>query len=133
MLKTTVRRWFEVDASKKPLGRVASQIAVILRGKHKRDFTPNRDMGDFVVAVNAGKLKFTGRKTLQKKYYRHSGFLGGLKSSSLKDLLLKSPEEVLKRAVFSMIDELKFRKQLMARLKIVRANAHNFNIYKKLQ
>ena len=126
------RQWIQIDASKQTLGRVASQIANFLRGKHKRDFTPHMDMGDFVVAVNAAKLKFTGRKLEQNTYYRHSGYLGGLKSSSLKVELQKHPEQVLKKAVFSMIDELKFRKKLMSRLKTVKGTEHTYKIDKEV-
>ncbi len=126
------RQWIQIDASKQTLGRVASQIANFLRGKHKRNFTPHMDMGDFVVAVNADKLKFTGRKLEQKTYYRHSGYLGGLKSSSLKVELQKHPEQVLKKAVFSMIDELKFRKKLMSRLKTVKGTEHTYKIDKEV-
>lgn len=125
------RVWWEVDASNNSLGRVATEIAVLLRGKHKRDFTPHMDMGDFVVAVNADRPKFTGRKIQQKKYYRHSGYLGGLKETTLKAELQKHPEEVLKKAVFSMIDDLKFRKKLMSRLKVVKGTSHNYKIDKK--
>ena len=85
-------------------------------------------MGDFVVAVNVDKLKFTGRKIDQKVYYRHSGYLGGIKQTALKDLLKRSPEEVLKKAVFSMIDDIKFRKKIMSRLKIVKGDKHSYKI-----
>src|ERR1700744_6257031 len=100
------RKWHQIDVSKLPMGRAASQIASLLRGKHKRDFAPHVDMGDYVVAVNADRLQLTGRKVAQKKYYHHSGYLGGLKTTSLKDLIQKNPEDVLRRAVFSMIDDL---------------------------
>lgn len=130
--KTVTREWYEVDASKLPMGRVASAIANVLRGKHKRSFTPHMDMGDFVVVTNIGKMKFSGRKVDQKKYYHHSGYLGGLKTTTLKNLLNKSPEDVLKKAVFSMIDDLKFRKKIMSRLKIIDGTEHNYKIDKKL-
>lgn len=126
--KTIKRRWYQVDASAQTLGRVAGQIARILRGKHKRDFTPHLDMGDFVVATNTDKLKFTGRKVEQKRYYRHSGYLGGLKSSTLKVELEKHPDQVLRRAVRSMIDEVKFRKKLLSRLKTEPGDKHNYKI-----
>lgn len=122
------RKWHQIDVSKLPMGRAATQIANWLRGKHKRDFIPHVDMGDYVVAINAGKLKFTGRKVAQKKYYHHSGYLGGLRTTALKDLIQKNPEDVLKRAVFSMIDDLKFRKTIMSRLKIVKDSKHDFKI-----
>ncbi len=130
--KTIQRQWYEIDASSLTMGRVASRIATILRGKHKRNFTPHMDMGDFVVAVNTDKLKFTGRKIEQKKYYRHSGYLGGLKVKYLKDEIITHPDTVLQKAVFSMIDDIKFRKKLMSRLKLVRGSEHNFKIDKKL-
>ena len=123
-----VRKWHEVDMSKKTMGRAATEIANFLRGKHKRDFAPHVDMGDYVVATNVDKLKLTGRKIAQKNYYHHSGYLGGLKTTSLKDLIQKSPEEVLKRAVFSMIDDIKFRKKIMARLKIVKGTKHDYKV-----
>jgi large subunit ribosomal protein L13 len=126
--KTVARKWHQVDVSKQTLGRASSEIANFLRGKHKRDFTPNMDMGDFVVAINVDKLKFTGRKISQKVYYRHSGYLGGIKQTALKDLLVKNPEEVLKKAVFSMIDDIKFRKKIMSRLKIVKGEKHTYKI-----
>ncbi len=129
--KSVARTWHEIDASGQSMGRVATQIANLLRGKHKRDFTPHMDMGDFVVAVNIDKLKFTGRKIEQKKYYSHSGFLGGLKTKTLKDEIVRSPETVLRKAVFSMLDDIKFRKTLVSRLKMVKGTAHTFKIDKK--
>lgn len=127
------RAWYEIDASKNSMGRVATEIANILRGKHKRNFTAHMDMGDFVVATNVDKLKFTGRKIDQKKYYHHSGYIGGLKTKFLKDELERNPEQVLRRAVFSMIDEVKFRKTILSRLKLVKGTEHTFNIDKQLK
>jgi large subunit ribosomal protein L13 len=130
--KTVKRAWFEIDASSNSLGRVASEVAKLLRGKHKRDFTPHMDMGDFVVVKNADNLKFTGRKVEQKQYFHHSGYLGGLKTTSLKVMLQRKPEDVLKKAVFSMLDEVKFRKAMMARLKVVKGDTHSYKIDKVL-
>lgn len=127
------RSWYQIDASGQPMGRVATRIANILRGKNKRSFTPHMDMGDFVVAVNVDKLKFTGRKIEQKKYYSHSGYLGGLKTKHLKDEIVRNPEQVLRRAVFSMLDEIKFRKKLVSRLKLVKGDKHSFKIDKELK
>src|ERR1700722_9944009 len=90
--KKVVRKWHQIDVSAKPLGRAATEIANLIRGKHKRDFTPHVDMGDYVVAINAGNLKLTGRKVAQKVYYHHSGYLGGIKETELKDLIQKNPE-----------------------------------------
>ncbi len=127
------RTWYEIDASGQPMGRVATRIANVLRGKHKRNFTPHMDMGDFVVATNVDKLKFTGRKIEQKKYYSHSGYLGGLKTKTLKDEIVRRPEDVLRRAVFSMLDEIKFRKTLVSRLKLVKGDKHTYKIDKELK
>jgi large subunit ribosomal protein L13 len=130
--KIITRSWYEIDASGNSMGRVAGEIAKILRGKHKRSFTPHMDMGDFVVAKNIDKLKFTGRKIEQKKYYRHSGYLGGLKTTTLKVELQKHPEQVLRRAVLNMLDDVKFRKTLISRLKLVKGPTHNYKIDKTL-
>lgn len=128
--KKVNRNWHQVDASKNSLGRVATEIANLLRGKIKRDFTPFVDMGDFVVAINVDKLKTTGRKLEQKKYYHHSGYLGGLRVKTMKDEMSARPEMVLRRAVFSMLDDVKFRKAMMARLKLVKGAEHNFSTTK---
>lgn len=124
--KTVTRNWHEIDASKQTLGRVATAIAILLRGKHKKDFTPHMDMGDFVVATNVDKLKFTGRKLEQKEYFRHSGYLGGIKRTKLKDLNQTNPSEVLRKAVFSMLDDTKLRKKMMSRLKLVVGSSHTY-------
>ncbi len=129
--KTVTRQWHEIDVSTIPMGRVATAIANILRGKHKRDFTPHMDMGDFVVAVNVDKMKFTGRKIEQKKYYHHSGYLGGIKEKKLKDEIVRSPETVLQKAVFSMLDDVRFRKTMVSRLKMVKGTQHTYKIDKK--
>ena len=130
--KNIERKWFEIDASAGSVGRIASRISHFLRGKHKRQFSPHMDMGDFVVAVNADKLKFTGRKIAQKVYFRHSKFLGGLKKTPLSVLIQKNPHEVLAKAVFNMLDDIKFRKKLMSRLKIISGTNHTFKIDKKI-
>jgi large subunit ribosomal protein L13 len=130
--KTIQRAWLEVDASSNSMGRVATIIANALRGKHKRDFTPHMDMGDFVVATNVDKLKFTGRKIEQKLYHTYSGYPGGLRTKKLKDLIVLAPEEVLRKAVFNMIDDMKLRKPMMRRLKFVKGTTHEYKIDKKI-
>ena len=97
------REWHVIDAADRPLGRVATEIATLLRGKHKPAFHPSQDIGDYVVVVNASKVAVTGRKREQKIYYRHSGYLGGLKETSLKDMLAKRPERVIEHAVRGML------------------------------
>jgi large subunit ribosomal protein L13 len=132
-IPTKIQRvWLEIDASSKPMGRVATVIANALRGKNKRDFTPHMDLGDFVVAVNVEKLQFTGRKLEQKKYHTYSGYPGGLRTKQLKNLIVEKPEEVLRKAVFNMIDDMKLRKPMMRRLKFVKGTTHEYKIDKKI-
>jgi large subunit ribosomal protein L13 len=111
------RETHTIDAAGKVSGRLATQIAVLLRGKHKPDFLAYKDLGDFVVVKNVEKMKFTGRKLSQKKYYHHTGYLGGLKEKPLKKLFSEKPSEVLKRAVFGMLPRNKLRKEQIKRLK----------------
>lgn len=106
-----------IDATGKVLGRLATEIAVLLRGKHKPDFVPYKDMGDFVVVKNVDKIKVTGKKIEKKKYYHHSGYLGGLKETPLKKLFEKNPAEVLRRAVWGMLPSNKLRPEQIKRLK----------------
>jgi len=110
------RKTHTIDASGKILGRLASEIAILLRGKHKSNFKPNEDMGDFVIVKNVNKIKLTFKKMEQKKYYHHSGYLGGLKEISLKELFTKNPPKVLKIAVFGMMPKNKLRKEQIKRL-----------------
>jgi large subunit ribosomal protein L13 len=112
------RKTHIIDATGKVLGRLASQIAILLRGKHKPNFFPNKDMGDFVLVKNIKNLKITGKKMEEKKYFRHSGFLGGVKFIPLKKLFKEKPAEVLKRAVFGMLPKNKLRAKMIKRLKI---------------
>ena len=105
-----------LDAKNKTVGRLGSSIAVILRGKNKPEFDPSLDIGDIVKITNIDKLKFTGKKFEQKNYHNFSGYLGGLKSRSMKKIYLTKPEEVLKRAVFEMLPPVKFRPAMMKRL-----------------
>jgi len=107
-----------IDATGKVLGRLATEIAVLLRGKHKPDFVPYRDMGDFVIVKNVSKLKITGKKMEQKKYFHHSGFLGGVKEVPLKKIFKTNPAEVLRKAVFGMLPKNKLRAEQIKRLKI---------------
>ncbi len=106
-----------IDATDKILGRLATKIAILLRGKHRPDFAPNKDAGDFVVIENITELKVTGKKMEQKKYFRHSGYLGSLKEIPLKVLFKKDPAQVLKKAVFGMLPKNKLRAKMIKRLK----------------
>lgn len=105
-----------IDATNKPLGRLATEIAILLRGKHKPNFIPYQDVGDFVVVKNVDKIEVTGRKLKQKIYYRHSGYPGALRQISMGTLFKKSPKEVLKRAVWGMLPKNKLRAKMIKRL-----------------
>ena len=106
-----------IDASGRILGRMAVEIAILLRGKHRPDFAPYKDEGDVVIVKNVEKMKFSGKKMEKKKYYHHSGYLGGLKETPLAKLFERSPEEVLKIAVFGMLPKNKLRSRMIKRLK----------------
>jgi large subunit ribosomal protein L13 len=118
------REWFVVDASGQTLGRLATQIANVLKGKHKPIYTPGMDCGDFVVVVNAGKVKVTGRKLDQKLYYRFSGYPSGLSEVSLRDQLKDHPERVVQAAVQGMLNRNKLRRQLIKKLKVYAGAEH---------
>lgn len=111
------RKTHTIDATNKVLGRLASYIAVLLRGKQKPSFVPYKDMGDFVIIKNVRKMKITGKKMEQKKYYRHSGYMGGLKEIPLKKLFKEKPNEVLRKAVSGMLPKNKLRPKQIKRLK----------------
>lgn len=118
------RKWVLVDARDKILGRVASRVAHMLRGKGKPIYTPYLDTGDFVVVVNADKIKLTGKKLKDKMYYRHSGYPGGLKSINAKDLLAKRPEEVISKAVKGMLPKNRLGRKLIKKLKVYAGTTH---------
>ncbi len=118
------KKWYVVDATGKILGRLASQIAVRLRGKHKPDFTPHLDTGDFIIVVNAEKVRLTGRKLDQKMYYKHSGYLGGLKSMTAKQMLEKKPEEIIRLAVKRMLPKNKLARHQLKKLKVYKGPEH---------
>ena len=118
------REWFLVDAEGKTLGRMASEIALRLRGKHKPEFTPHVDTGDYIVVVNADKVAVTGNKLNDKMYHHHTGFVGNLKSISLKDLLEKHPERVIEKAVKGMLPKNTLGRQMYRKLKVYAGPAH---------
>ena len=118
------QKWFVVDANGAVLGRLASQIAHRLRGKHNPMFTPHTDTGDWVIVINAEKIVLTGRKIDQKMYYRHSGYIGGLKQMTAKELLEKKPEELVRSAVKGMLPKNKLGRRLFKKLKVYTGNAH---------
>ncbi len=118
------RRWYVVDAKGQTLGRLAARIAPILKGKHKPIYTPHLDCGDFVIVINADKVRVTGRKLDQKFYYRHSGYPGGISSISLRDQLDRHPERVIQAAVKGMLPKNKLGRQMIKKLKVYAGEAH---------
>ncbi|ACL68912.1 50S ribosomal protein L13 [Halothermothrix orenii] len=118
------RQWYVVDATDKVLGRLATKIAEILRGKHKPTFTPHVDTGDYVIVVNADKVKLTGRKWEQKKYYRHSGYPGGLKEMSYEKLLQTKPELIIEKAVRGMLPHNRLGRKMIKKLKVYAGPDH---------
>ncbi|MFA6172005.1 MAG: 50S ribosomal protein L13 [Patescibacteria group bacterium] len=118
MAKKIERQLHKIDASGKTVGRLATQVALILRGKNRPEYTPNLDEGGIVEISNMAKAKFTGKKLDQKKYFRYSGYPGGLKTLKMRDLMQKNPGDVLKRAVKQMLPANRLRNGMMKRLKI---------------
>ncbi|MBX4188022.1 MAG: 50S ribosomal protein L13 [Candidatus Doudnabacteria bacterium] len=122
------RAWYEVDASKFTLGRLATRVATVLRGKHKVSFTPHMDVGDFVVVKNASKVKFTGRKRKG-----NTGYPGGIRTKTLAERMEKEPEKVIRDAVYNMIDANRLRKHILRRLKVVAGDKHEFQVEKEIK
>lgn len=122
--EAVTRDWYLVDVDNKVLGRVATEIANVLRGKNKPTFTPSVDTGDFVIVVNAEKIALTGKKMSDKIYYSHSGFPGGLKDISAGKLIEKKPEDLLKKAVKGMLPKNKLARHMLKKLKIYSGSTH---------
>ncbi len=118
------RSWVLVDADGMTLGRLATRVAMILRGKHKPNFTPHTDTGDFVVVINASKVRLTGNKDQVKRYYRHSGYLGGLKSESYLEAMEKHPERVVEHAVKGMLPKTTLGRKQLRKLKVYAGSEH---------
>ena len=118
------RAWFVVDAAGKPLGRLASQIASVLRGKHKPTFTPHEDAGDFVIVVNADKVRLTGNKLDKKFYYSHSGIPGGFRQESYRHLLARKPTFPIEKAVKGMLPKCVLGRQMLTKLKLYASADH---------
>ncbi|BAT70975.1 large subunit ribosomal protein L13 [Thermosulfidibacter takaii ABI70S6] len=118
------RKWYLVDAKDKTLGRLACQIAVLLMGKHKPQYTPHVDCGDFVVVINADKVKLTGAKWEKKMYYWHSGYLGGLKARTAKQVLERKPEYLIHHAVKGMLPKNNLAKRMLKKLKVYAGGTH---------
>lgn len=118
------RHWYIIDAKDQVLGRLSTRIARVLTGKDKPEYVPYMDSGDYVVVINAKDVKTTGRKETQKMYYRHSGYPGGLKTEALKDLRIRRPEEVVRKAVLGMVPRGRLGDKLMKKLYIYASEEH---------
>jgi large subunit ribosomal protein L13 len=118
------RKWWVVDATDQPLGRLASRVAQVLAGKHKTSYTPHVDTGDFVVVVNAAQVKVTGKKATDKNYYTHSGYPGAIKKESFRHLLVKHPERPIELAVKGMLPKNVLGRQMIGKLKVYGNGAH---------
>ena len=122
--ETVTRQWYVVDAAGKTLGRLCTEIANRLRGKHKPEYTPHVDTGDYIVVVNAEKIVVTGNKTTDKLYQHHTGYPGGIKSLSFDKLLMKSPEMIIEKAVKGMMPKNKLSRAMLSKLKVYAGNEH---------
>ena len=124
------KKWYVVDATDCTLGRLASEVAKVLRGKNKPEFTPHVDIGDYVVIVNAEKIKVTGKKLEQKIYYRHSDYVGGMKETTLKEMLNKKPEKVIELAVKGMLPKGPLGRQMITKLHVYTGSEHKHEAQK---
>ena len=124
------RKWYVIDAANKPLGRVATEAAKLLRGKHKPTYTPHMDVGDHVIIINCDKVVLTGRKLDQKIYRSHSGYIGGMKEITAKDLLAKNPERMMTHAVVGMLPHTRLGRQMAKKLRVYAGSEHE-NIAQK--
>jgi large subunit ribosomal protein L13 len=118
------RKWYVVDAKDIVLGKLAVKVAVHLRGKNKPIFTPNSDTGDFIIVINAEKVKLTGNKVNDKMYYHHSGYIGGIKAKSAKELLENKPETIIEKAVWGMLPKNRLGRAMIKKLKVYRGAEH---------
>lgn len=121
---TITRKWYVVDATNKTLGRLATEVATVLKGKHKPYYTPHVDCGDYVIIVNAEKIELTGKKWDQKKYYKHSGYSGGLTETSAKDLMVKFPTRMVEKAVIGMLPHTTLGRQMADKLFVYAGPEH---------
>ncbi len=118
------KKWLLLDARNETLGRLSSKIASILMGKNKPQYTPHNDLGDYVVVVNAEKIRVTGNKDIQKKYYKHTGYPGGLKSSTFSEIIEKDPENLILKAVRGMLPKNKLSSSMISKLKVYEGDDH---------
>ena len=131
--ETVERKWYVIDAEGVALGRLASQVAMVLRGKNKPTFTPHIDCGDYVIIVNAEKVKLTGNKLNDKKYYNHSGYVGGLRERTAKTMIEKYPEEMIERAVKGMLPKGRVGRAMSKKLFVYAGPDHNQQAQKPIE
>jgi large subunit ribosomal protein L13 len=124
------RKWYTIDAAGVSLGRLASRIAIVLKGKHKVIYTPNADLGDHVVVLNAAKVRLTGKKAVQKEKFRHSGYPGGATYTSMKELLSTKPERAIELAVRGMMPKNHLGRKMLLKLNVVSGETHTFKAQK---
>lgn len=124
------RKWYVVDATDKTLGRLSTEIAMRLRGKHKPIYTPHVDCGDYIIVINAEKVKLTGNKENQKVYRHHTGYMGGLRERSYKEMLAKHPERIIEKAVKGMLPKNTLGRQMYTKLKVYAGAEHNHQAQK---
>ena len=122
--RDAVRDWYVIDAANQPLGRVAAKVAFVLRGKHKVTFTPNQEMGDYIVIINADKVAVTGNKFEGKMYHKHTGYVGGLKSATFRKVLERHPEEPLMLAIKGMLPNGRLGRKLLKNVKVYAGTNH---------
>ncbi|MBC9130220.1 50S ribosomal protein L13 [Frischella sp. Ac48] len=123
--ETVKRDWYVVDAAGKTLGRLATEIASRLRGKHKAEYTPHVDTGDYIIVINAEKVAVTGKKRTDKMYYRHTGYIGGIKDATFKEMIERHPEQVIEIAVKGMLPKGPLGRAMYRKLKVYAGNEHN--------
>ncbi|EPK7359154.1 MULTISPECIES: 50S ribosomal protein L13 [Enterobacteriaceae] len=123
--ETVKRDWYVVDATGKTLGRLASELALRLRGKHKAEYTPHVDTGDYIIVLNADKVAVTGNKRTDKVYYRHTGYVGGLKEATFEEMIARHPERVIEIAVKGMLPKGPLGRAMYRKLKVYAGNEHN--------
>lgn len=131
--ETVERKWYVIDAEGVTLGRLASKVAVVLKGKHKATYTPHIDCGDYVIVVNAEKVKLTGNKLEDKKYYNHSGYVGGLRERNAKTMIEKYPEEMIERAVKGMLPKGRLGRAMGKKLFVYAGPDHNQQAQKPIE
>ena len=124
------RKWYVIDATDKTLGRLSTEIASRLRGKHKPIYTPHVDCGDHIIVINAEKIKVTGNKATQKVYRHHTGFMGGMREVSYKDMMIKHPERIIEKAVKGMLPKSSLGRQMYTKLKVIVGPEHNHHAQK---